>query len=107
MTKFLNKFKKPCFWSIFVPFSQFWGQKVFFPENPAPSRTTSYRFLAPCQNLKKTNNTISRKRQVRRKDGRTDGRTDRHYFIGIFRLSPGVQYQGKGHARSTLCVCHM
>ena len=27
MTEFLNKFEKPCFWPIFVPFSQFLGQK--------------------------------------------------------------------------------
>ena len=30
MTKFFNKFKEPCFWRIFGPFSQFWGQKIFF-----------------------------------------------------------------------------
>ena len=27
MNKFSNKFKKPCFWPIFGPFSQFWEQK--------------------------------------------------------------------------------
>ena len=29
MTKFPNKFKKPCFWPIFGPFSPFFGQKDF------------------------------------------------------------------------------
>ena len=44
MTKFFNKFKEHCFWRIFGPFSQFWGQKIFFPENLVLSHTTSYRF---------------------------------------------------------------
>ena len=61
------------FWSIFPIF----GAKFVFLENLAPSRTTSYGFLAPCQNLEKTNDTIPRKRPDRRRtDGRTEGRTD-------------------------------
>ena len=87
MTKFSNKFKKPCFWPIFPIF----GAKKIFLENPALSCTTSYGFLAPCQNLEKVNDTIQRKCPDRRKDGRKDGRTDRLYFIGPFRLPPGVQ----------------
>ena len=63
MTKFFNKFKK-----FFGPFSQFWGEKSFL-ENLALSNTTSYGFLAICQNLEKTNDTIPRKLQTR-KDGR-------------------------------------
>ena len=82
MTKFSNKLKKPCFWSILGPFSQFLVKKKIFPENLAPSRTTSYAFLAPCQISEKTNDTIPRKRL----DRRTDGRTDRP-----FQLLPGVQ----------------
>ena len=39
MTKFFNKLKKPCFLPIFGPFSQFLGQKHFFPENLALSCT--------------------------------------------------------------------
>ena len=49
MTKFFNKLKKPCFW----PISQFLGQKK--------CSGTSYGFLATCQNLEKTNDTIPRK----------------------------------------------
>ena len=98
MKKFFNKFQKPYFWPIFGPFSQFLGQKNFFLENAALSHTTSYGFLAPCQNLEKTNYTIPRKRLDRRKDGWKDrrmegqnnGRTDRPYSIGPFQLSPGV-----------------
>ena len=51
------------------------GAKRIFLENPGLSRT-SYRFLAPCQNLEKTNDTIPRKRL----DRSTDGRTNRPYF---------------------------
>ena len=75
------------FWSIFPSF----GAKIVFLENLAPSRTTSYGFLEPCQDLEKTNNTIPRKRPDRRKDGWKDGRTDRPYFIEPFRLPPGFQ----------------
>ena len=87
MTKFFNKFKKP-FLAIFVPFSQFFGQEIFF-------RTTSYGFLASCQDFEKTNDTIPRKPPDRRKDGRTDGQkdgsTNRPYFIEPFCLPQGVQ----------------
>ena len=68
MIQFSNKFKKPCFWSIFPIL----GAKKIFLENPALSRTTSYGFVATCQNLEKINNTIQRKRLDRQKDRRTD-----------------------------------
>ena len=61
MTKLFNKFKKSCFWTIFDPFSQFLRQKKCFRKIRL-SDTTSYRLLAPCQNLEKTNDTIPRKR---------------------------------------------
>ena len=66
------------FWTIFPIF----GAKNFFLENLALSSTTSYEFLAPCQKLKETNDTIPRKRLDKRTEGRKDGRTDRPYFIG-------------------------
>ena len=73
MPKFCNKFKKPCLWPIFDPFStfhfQFRGQNFY---GKASSVTTvSYGFLTPYQNLEKTNDIIPRKRTVRRKDGQT------------------------------------
>ena len=55
-------------------FPIFHAKKIFL-ENPALSHTTSYGFLAPCQNLEKVNDTIQRKRPDRRKDRRTDGQT--------------------------------
>ena len=82
MTKYFNKFKKPVFGPFLVHFTNF-GDKKSFLENPALSHTTSYQFLAPYQNLEKTNNIILRERP--------DRRTDRPYFIGPFRLMPGVQ----------------
>ena len=48
MIKFSNKFKKLCFWPLFPTF----GKKKI-PENLALPHTTSYGFLAPCQNLEK------------------------------------------------------
>ena len=71
MTKFFNIFKENLFLAHFCLIFQFSGQKKFFLENPALSRTTSRGFLAPCQNLEKTNDTIVRKRLDRRKDRQT------------------------------------
>ena len=71
MTKFFNILKN----TILKVFAHFWsifpilGAKKIFPENLALSRTTSYGFLAPCQNLEKTHDTIPRKRPDRQKDG--------------------------------------
>ena len=83
--------KNPVFGPFLVHFPSFWGKKVF-QENPALSRTASYGFLATCQNLEKTKDTIPRKRPERGpKDGRKDGRKDRPYFIRALRLTPGLQ----------------
>ena len=71
MTKFFNKFKEPVFGPLLVHFLNFRG-KIFFLENPALSCTTSYGFLAPCQNLEKINDTIPRKCPDRQKDGRME-----------------------------------
>ena len=43
-----------------------------FLENPALSRTTSHGFLASCQNLAKTNDTIPRKSLEKQMEGRAD-----------------------------------
>ena len=67
-------------------FPKFWGQKGFFWWIWL-SRKTSYGFLAPCQNLDKTNDPIPRNQSDKRKDRMTD----RPYFIGPSRLPPGVQ----------------
>ena len=52
MAKFFNKFKNTVFDSFLAHFPNF-GSKKKFLENPALSRITSYRFLAPCQKLDK------------------------------------------------------
>ena len=68
--------------------------KKFFLENKDLSHKASYGLLAPCQNLEKTNDTTPRKcpdrQKERQKDGRIDGKMGRPYFIGPFRLPPGV-----------------
>ena len=73
-------------------FPKFWGKKIFLAYM-ALSCTTSYGFLAPCQNLEKTNDAIPRKCPDKRKGrwnvGRTDERTDRPNFIGLFQLLLG------------------
>ena len=71
MTKFSNKFKNPVFGPFWVHFPNFWGKKIFL-ENPALSGTTSYGFLAPCQNLKKL---MIQFKENARTDGRKEGQT--------------------------------
>ena len=58
MTKFFNKFKKPCFQPIFGTFSKFQVQKIFFLQNKPLSDTTSYGLLTTYQFLEKTNDTF-------------------------------------------------
>ena len=64
------------FLAPFGPFSQFWGKKIFFSENPTLSRTTSYALQATYQILEKSYDTIPRKYLDRRMDRRTEGRTN-------------------------------
>ena len=108
MAKSFNKFKKSCFWPIFGPFSQIWGQKFFSRK----SGSVTHNFIWVSNTIpkfRKTNDAIPRKpldrrtdgstdgrtdgRMDGRTDGRMDGRTDRPYFIGPFRLLLGVQNQ--------------
>ena len=58
-----------------VHLPNFWGKKIFLPENPALPCTTSHGFLALCQNIEKINDTIPRKRPDRRKIERRDRQT--------------------------------
>ena len=76
MTKFSNKLKKPCFWPILGPFSQFWGKKKFFSKNPALPCTTPYEFLAPCQISEKLMIQFQENAWTEGRMGRTEGRTD-------------------------------
>ena len=75
MTRFSIKLKK-LFLVFFWPIFPIFGAKKIFLENPALSRTTSYGFLAPCQNLEKVNDIFQRKRLDRRTEGRMERRTD-------------------------------
>ena len=71
------------FWTIFPIV----GAKKIFSGTSGSATHNFIWFLAPCQNLEKTENT----RTDGRTEGRTDGRTDRPYFIGPLRLPSGVQ----------------
>ena len=64
MIKFADKFKKP----FLVHFPNFESKKKLFSENLALLSKTSCEFLAPCQNVEKTDNTIPRKPLDRQKD---------------------------------------
>ena len=63
MTKFFNKIQTTVFGQFLVHFPNFRSKKIF-PENPALGHTTSYRFLATCQNLENIDDTIPRKHWV-------------------------------------------
>ena len=90
MTKFFNKFNH---------FPSFWD-KFFSPKYPALSCTTLYGFIAPCQNLGKTNDTIPRKRLDRRMDKRMEEQKDRQkdrqtLFYRTHLATAGHQTKGK------------
>ena len=77
MTKLSNILKKkPVLGPFCVHFLNFWGKKKFPGKSGSLSHTTSYGFLAPCQDLEKVNNTIQRKCSDRRKDRWKDGRIE-------------------------------
>ena len=75
MNKFSNKLKKTLFFAHFGSIFPIFGAKKNFLENLALSCTTSFGFLAPCQNLEKVNDTIQRKCPDRQKDRWKDGQT--------------------------------
>ena len=87
MTKFFNKFKKPCFWPIF---GQFLTQKYFSGKSACHAQLhMGFQYHAKIQ--KKTNHKTPRQakgRKDRQKDIRKDDRPD---FKGPFQLLPWVQ----------------
>ena len=77
MTKFSINSKNPIFGLFLVHFPNFGGKKLF-PENLSMLHTTSYRFLAPWQNLEKIMTQFKENPQAdRRADRRMDGTTER------------------------------
>ena len=87
MTKFFNKFKKPCFWPIF-------DVKTIFPENPAVTHnfiwvsSTMLKFRKELIIQFQENAETGKGRKDRQKDIRKDDRPD---FKGPFQLLPWVQ----------------
>ena len=66
-------------------------RKFFFLEDQTLSHTTSYVFLAPCQNLEIINDTTPRKCPERWMDRRINKMMDRPYSLGPFQLPLGTQ----------------
>ena len=77
MTKFFIKLKNNFDW-----FSQFWGKNFFWTK----STTTSYRFLATCQNLEKTYDSALRKLLNKKTNRKMKGPFYILYFIEPFQL---------------------
>ena len=75
------------FGPFLVHFPNF-GENFFFHKIQL-SCTTSYGFLAPCQKLEKTNDTILRERLGRQKDRRTKGQKDRQTLFHRTLLATG------------------
>ena len=89
--KFSKYSKNPVIGPFLVHFLNFGGKK-FFLENLVLLRTTSYGFLAPCQNLEKTNDTIPRKRLT---EGREDGQTLFHRALPATTRGPKMYFLRK------------
>ena len=87
MTK-IFKFKKSSFWLIFPIF----GAKKFSGKL-ALSSTTSSKFVARCQNLEKTNDTIPRKCPDRQKDRWKNGQKNR--WILLYKTIPATPGESK------------
>ena len=87
MTKFSNKWKKPCFWPILGPFFQFWA-KTNFSQKIQLCHAQLHWVSSTMPNFRK-NLWYNSKKMPEQKDGWKDRRTDIPYFIGPFRLLPG------------------
>ena len=70
--QFFQSIQKTLFLAQFWSILQILGAKKKRSGKSALSYTTSYGFLAPCQNLEKTKDTIPRKCLDRPKDGRME-----------------------------------
>ena len=68
MTKFINLFKKHCFWRIFGPFSQFWGQNFFSRK----SVSVTHNFIWVSSIMPRYNS----KKRPGQTEGQTEGRKD-------------------------------
>ena len=85
MTRFSNnRFKKTYFWPIFPIL----GAKIFFPKNPALSRTTPHGLLTPCWVSGKTNEPILRKLLDKRMEGQKDGQKWNHRTLLAIAVCP-------------------
>ena len=101
--------KNPVFDPLLVHFPIFGGQITF--SRKSSCHTTSYEFLAQCQNLEKPSNIIPRKhpdtQKAGWKDGKKDRRLDRPYFIEPFQLLPGTQQRDHFVFRKFISMCKL
>ena len=70
MTKFFNKFKKPCFWPIFGPFPYFDSKKKF----SGKSSSVTHNFIWVSSTMPKFRKKLMMQFQ---ENAQTDGRTER------------------------------
>ena len=92
MTKYFNKFKKPCFWLIFGQFSQILQQKFFFQKIQLCHTQLHLGFQYHAKIQKKINIQFQEDAWSEgQTEGWKNGRTNRLYFIGPFQLLPEVQ----------------
>ena len=77
--KFCNKLKKPCFWSVFGSFSQFFGQKFFSEISIYITHNFIWIFRA-MPKFRKNLSYNSKKTSIQA-EGRTEGRTLFHRII--------------------------
>ena len=89
------------FWTIFP----FFGAKKIILENLPQSGKTSYEFLAPSQNLEKSNNTIPKKMQTDRQKGeKKDRGTDRRVKRGTERGTDTISLTLLAFTRGTIVI---
>ena len=69
MTISFNTFKKPCFWPIFGPFSQFWGKKFF--SGKSSSVTHNFIWVSSTMPKFRKNERYNSKKTPGQKDGQT------------------------------------
>ena len=93
MTKFSNKFKKPCFWSILGPFSQFLGQKKVSWKIRLCHAQLHMGFQQHARIQKKLVIQLKRKHPDGRAEGQAKGQTD------PILQNPSGYHQGSNEAK--------
>ena len=99
MTKFFNKLKKPCFWPILGPFSQFLGQKFF--SRKSGSVTHNFIWVSSTMPKFRKNWWYNSKKTPRQTEGRNDGQTLFHRALPVTARVPNNMHRSKLHLYHT------